>query len=128
MTYEEARVFAEEQLEIFGGEMHEFLKVASEALEKQATSDYASERTPVSERLPKEHDSIFAKFKGTDKWSDAMFVKISDKVNATVEFEDGSRMTQTLYTIDGEWKRETNIKCEVIAWQPLPEPYKGESE
>ena len=23
---------------------------------------------PVSERLPEEHDSIFAKFKGTDNW------------------------------------------------------------
>lgn len=27
---------------------------------------------PVSERLPEEHDSIFAKLYGTDKWSDAL--------------------------------------------------------
>ena len=97
-------------------------ETAIEALEKQATSEWI----PVSERLPEEHDTMFAKFKGTDKWSDSMFAKKSDKVNVTVEFDDGSRMTQTLYTIDGEWKRETNIKHKVIAWRPLPEPYKGE--
>ena len=101
-------------------------EMAIEALEKQATSEAASEWIPCSERLPEEHDTMFAKFKGTDKWSDAMFAKKSDKVNVTVEFDDGSRMTQTLYTIDGEWKRETNIKHKVIAWRPLPEPYKGE--
>lgn len=106
----------------------EALDAAIEALEKQAakqaTSNYTSEWIPCSERLPEEHDTMFAKFKGTDKWSDSMFAKKSDKVNVTVEFDDGSRMTQTLYTIDGQWKRETNIKHKVIAWQPLPEPYK----
>lgn len=81
---------------------------------------------PCSERLPEEHDTMFAKFKGTDKWSDYMFAKKSDKVNVTVEFDDGSRMTQTLYTVDGKWKRETNIECKVIAWQPLPPVFKGE--
>lgn len=81
---------------------------------------------PVSEGMPEEHDTMFAKFKGTDKWNDFMFEKRSNDVNVTIEFDDGSRITQTLYTIDGEWKRETNIKYKVIAWRPLPEPYKGE--
>lgn len=82
---------------------------------------------PVSERLPEEHDSIFAKFKGTDKWSNAMFERASDDVNITYEFEDGTRKTATSYTIDGEWKLEHRItKRKVIAWQPLPAPYKGE--
>lgn len=31
--------------------------------------------TPVSERLPEEHDSIFAKLKGTDNWKRGMFEK-----------------------------------------------------
>lgn len=30
---------------------------------------------PVKERLPEEHDSIFAKFKGTDNWKRGMFEK-----------------------------------------------------
>lgn len=82
---------------------------------------------PCSEQMPKEHDSMFAKLKNTDKWSDAMFEKLSDDVNVTVEFEDGTRMTKTMHTTDGKWRDNINIvKFEVIAWQPLPEPYKEE--
>lgn len=81
---------------------------------------------PVSERLPKERDSIFKKVKGTDKWSNAMFEGISDDVNVTVEYEDGTRKTMTSHTLDGIWKceKDMGIKRKVIAWQPLPEPYK----
>lgn len=57
---------------------------------------------PCSERMPEERDSIFKKFKGTDKWRNAMFEKMSDNVNVTV------------------------VKCTVIAWQPLPESYNPE--
>lgn len=79
---------------------------------------------PCSERLPKEHDSIFAQFKDTDQWSGAMFEKISDDVNVTVEFENGKRKTKTLHTIDGKWSEgNRGVKFKVIAWQPLPEEY-----
>lgn len=84
---------------------------------------------PVSERLPEEHDSIFARFKGTDTWNDALFEKTSDEVNVTIEYNDGSRKTTTSYTLDGVWeieKRQRVAKRKVIAWTPLPEPYKGE--
>lgn len=75
------------------------------------------------ERLPEEHESMFSKFKGTNKWNDAMFEKISDEVNVTVEFEDGKRKTMTLQTCDGKWRTDMRIvKFKVIAWQPLPEP------
>ncbi len=81
---------------------------------------------PCSERLPKEHDSIFAQFKDTDQWSGAMFEKISDDVNVTVEFENGKRKTKTLHTIDGKWSEgNRGVKFKVIAWQPLPEEYHG---
>ena len=30
---------------------------------------------PCNEKMPEEHDSIFTKLKGTDKWSNAMFEK-----------------------------------------------------
>ena len=83
---------------------------------------------PVSERLPEEHDSIFAKIKGTDKWCEAMFEKTSDEVNVTIEYEDGSRKTTTSHTLDGVWKIEKEqrvVKGKVAAWRPLPEPYKG---
>lgn len=84
---------------------------------------------PVEERLPEEEDSMFAQFKGTDKWGNAMFEKKSDEVNITYELEDGTRKTGTSYTLDGKWKIEINnrvVKKKVIAWQPLPNPYKGE--
>ncbi len=80
---------------------------------------------PCSERLPEEHDSMFAEFKGTDKWDNAMFEKISDDVNVTVEFEDGKKKSRTLHTVDGKWKPDSILKCKVIAWQPLPEPYQS---
>ncbi len=81
---------------------------------------------PCSERLPEEHDSIFAKLKGTDKWSNAMFEKTSNEVNATIEFEDGKRAVKTLHTIDGRWSEgHRGVKFKVVAWQPLPEEYHG---
>ena len=84
---------------------------------------------PCSERLPEEHDSIFAKFKGTDKWSNAMFEKTSNEVNATIEFEDGKRTVKTLHTIDGRWNEgNRGIKFKVIAWQPLPASYEVKTD
>lgn len=83
---------------------------------------------PVSERLPEERDSIFAKFKGTDKWKKGMFEKTSSTVIVTVCSDDGSRRTTTANTIDGRWKTDIILSGdEVIAWMPLPEPYR-ESE
>jgi len=79
-----------------------------------------------SDKMPEERDSIFAKFKGTDKWNNSMFEKISDDVNVTVEFEDGERKTMTLHICDGEWKTDLRIvKFKVLAWQPLPDTYTG---
>ena len=81
---------------------------------------------PVEERLPEEHESIFAKLKGTDKWSPGMFEVKSDAVNVTIEFDDGTKKTESSYTLDGRWKCEKErsfVKKKVVAWMPLPEPY-----
>ena len=86
---------------------------------------------PVEERLPEEHDSIFAKFKGTSKWDGAMWEKQSDEVNVTYELEDGTRKATTSYTLDGVWKLEKEskvVKKKVVAWQPLPEPYRPKEQ
>lgn len=98
-------------------------------IDEQPTVYVNDDWIPVSERLPEEHDSIFARFKGTDTWNDALFEKTSDEVNVTIEYDDGSRKTTTSYTLDGVWKIEKEqrvAKRKVIAWKPLPEPYKGE--
>ena len=84
---------------------------------------------PVSERLPEERDSFFAKFKGTDKWKNGMFEKTSSKVIVTVCSDDGSRRTTTANTIDGRWKTDIILRGdEVIAWMPMPEPYRESEE
>lgn len=80
---------------------------------------------PVSERLPEEHDSIFAKFKGTDNWKRGMFEKTSKYVIATVAFDDGTVLVEQAYTIDGIWRTDKKILGgTVVAWMDFPEPYK----
>ena len=82
--------------------------------------------TLCSKKMPPERTSIFAKFKGTDKWRPEMFEKISEKVQVTVESEDGTRMVLVENTLDGEWKFAPWMKCKAIAWKPLSVPYMGE--
>lgn len=80
---------------------------------------------PVTERLPEEHDSIFAKLKGTNKWSESMFEKTSCKVIVTVKYADGTLLTKTAHTTDGKWKlAHPTFNGTVIAWKPFPNPYK----
>lgn len=82
---------------------------------------------PVSEKLPDEHDSIFAKFYGTDKWDDAFWRTSSKEVLVTIEYEGGIRGVTSSYTTDGKWEIEKRVKfrkCKVVAWMPLPKPYK----
>ena len=85
---------------------------------------------PVTERLPEEHDSIFAKFKGTEKWKKGMFTKVSDNVLVTIKHEDGGLgMCKVAKTIDGKWINDVLIafrSAKVIAWMPFPKPYEGE--
>lgn len=69
----------------------------------------------VEDGLPEERNSMFAKWKGTDKWSESMFEKISSDVNVTVEYEDGSpaiggcAMTKEYTTVFHELLTDTYI-------------------
>ena len=48
-----------------------------------------------------------------------------DEVLVTVEYPDGTRVTEATYTIDGKWKMIAKVLGgTVIAWKPFPEPYK----
>lgn len=79
-----------------------------------------------TEGIPEEHDSIFAKFKGTEKWSRHMHAKCSDQHEVTIEFPDGRRITKRTTTQDGEWWIDpwmTDRGARVIAWRPLSEAY-----
>ena len=81
---------------------------------------------PISEKLPDEHDSIFARLYGTDKWNNAFWRTKSKEVLVTIEYEDGVRTVKSSHTTDGKWvleKRDKLNKCKVVAWKPFPEPY-----
>lgn len=84
---------------------------------------------PCNKRMPNERKNMFAKCKGTDKWKEGMFEKISDDVYVTVECKSGVRVVDIAHTVDGKWKNDL-LKiypdAKIIAWFPVPEPYKGE--
>lgn len=100
---------------------------------KEVAEEYNNGWIPVSERLPEERDSVFAKYKGTARWTDAMFEKASDIVNVTVVDAKGEGVTTNAHTVDGQWKCDLlkfSNSFRITHWQPLPEPYqpKGEQE
>ena len=85
---------------------------------------------PCSERLPEEHDSMFIKFKGTKKWSTAMFERKSDEVIVTVADDAGRTVTTSAHTTDGKWRCDL-VRIHgyrIVAWMPLPEPYMESEE
>ena len=95
---------------------------------QDATEIYLGRWTPVTEKMPEEKDTMFAKFWGTDKWNEYMFRKRSDLVEVTVELEDGTRYTDASRTYDGKWDVEERhgVKKKVVAWHYMSEPWEGE--
>lgn len=82
---------------------------------------------PVELSMPKEYPSIFAKFKGTSKWKKGMFEKVSKEVNVTLENDEGKAVTTHAHTYDGIWNCDLlriNPAYRVIAWKPLPYPFR----
>lgn len=79
---------------------------------------------PVKDRLPPEHDSIFAKVYGTKQWNPNMFQRSSDDVRVAARFEDGTRMVTHDKTIDGKWCGEKDKtaypKRTVTHWMENP--------
>ena len=99
----------------------------SKKIVQEVAEEYNGGWIPCSEEMPAEHDSTFAIFKGTDKWKNAMFEKTSDVVNVTVIDEYGNEAITHAHTIDGKWKCDLlriNKSYQIIAWKPLPEPFK----
>lgn len=85
----------------------------------------------VSERLPEEHDSIWAAYYGTDKWENWMTRKISDEVAAEITYDNGGQTitkVRAAYTVDGEWRLSGGTRLHhsavVNRWTPMPEPPK----
>lgn len=103
----------------------EEMSKSMDLLKELADKTDSFEWIPVSEKLPDEHDSVFAKSYGTDKWNNAFWRTTSNRVIATIKYNDGTVIVKEAFTHDGEWTIEKkNINCKVIAWTPLPKPYK----
>ena len=89
-------------------------EMAIEAIEKQATkqatSNYTSEWIPVSERLPDDGETYLI----TNAES-------FEQYHTYKGWYDG---TKGIWHMTGNFERKMNV----IAWMPLPEPYKRESE
>ena len=79
---------------------------------------------PVTEAMPREHDSMFAKWHGTPLWKPGMFRTTSGDVLVCVEFGEGSRLVSTARTNSGEWNISSIFGGKVTHWMPLPEPPK----
>lgn len=72
--------------------------------------------------LPKEKDAGILKELGTEKRSEYAIVTVEVK---------GERMTSIACTYDGKWNWKMKYAFpdyKVVAWMPLPEPYKVENE
>lgn len=83
----------------------------------------------VKDDMPKERDSIFKKFKNTDKWTLGMFETISDDVIVTVRFKDGTKKTYSAVTTDGEWSGLPVIGNPIVThWMPFPDPAEEEND
>ncbi len=101
------------------------LDIVNTLLEDLAADEEETRWISVNERLPEEHDSIFAKFKGTDNWKRGMFEKTSKYVIATVVFDDGTVLVEQAHTTDGIWRTDKKVLGgTVVAWMNFPEPYK----
>ena len=109
----------------------EALSMAIAALEKAETNcpEIPDSWIPLTKEMPEEHDTMFAKFWGTDRWNKYMFRKRSDLVEVTIELDDGTRVTSASRTRDGRWdveERHGALNMKVVAWHPMSAPWKGE--
>lgn len=73
---------------------------------------------PVTERLPEE-----------DNWLGCSWGQFSSDVLVSIlNSDDEDAWLDISHTIDGEWALELPRYCEIIAWMPLPAPYRKEGE
>ena len=99
-------------------------RVIRQTLKDAQPERKTGEWIPCSERLPEED---FWSGRGR-QFSEHALVTIVNRGN------DDERFTDIAQTVDGIWQLSHDVDgdcslpnwCEVIAWMPLPEPYKGE--
>lgn len=103
------------------------LNVLKELVDKADSLEWI----PVTERLPEEHESAFAKYYDTDQWNNALWRTKSKEVLVSIKHNSGNRTVTTSCTMDGKWlieRRRVLHDLKVIAWMPLPKPMKEEEK
>lgn len=132
-------IFAKKQ------EAEEVIDLVTSILEKQLNNGWI----PVSEGLPETNKDVLITFREFMEWNKkyrhgtckAIYIsehsiKIEDMgwvyedVEEYDELEDVYYVKSGWYEVIENWDDYTHvyINCEVTAWQPLPEPYKGVSD
>ena len=107
---------AYDENKIYGIASRGHLEMLQELVDKADSFEWI----PISEGLPKEHDSIFAKLYGTDKWTSALWRTTSNIVIATIKYNDGTVIVKEAFTHDGEWtveKRNTKRRLNNEWWK-----------
>lgn len=78
------------------------------------------------DKMPEEHDSMFTKYYGTDKWKHGMFRTVRHNLLFTIEHKK-QRIVVDGRMVDGkpmcEYAR-MYPDTKYIAWMPYPEPVK----
>lgn len=94
-----------------------------DALELMKEQKERKDWISVKDDMPVELHSIFWRFLGTGKWSNAMWREQSDKVLVAVEFADGTRRVTTGETHDGKWRTSISptIPHLVTHWMKMPD-------
>lgn len=101
-----------------------------EALNLVECQPKVGEWIPCSERLPEEHEEQKPIIDPvTLAEIDVRYYTASDLVQVTVEGGTGRRFVCNDCTVNGRWSNfKEDLGFEVLAWQPLPEPWEGEEK
>ena len=93
---------------------------------KQTAAEYNNGWIPCSERLPEEGGYYLVTYHG---WSNGDYLpKFDDTYVRRLHYQKSERFTGWNHPRCCDDKAENDTNREVIAWQPLPQPYQPKGE
>jgi len=85
--------------------------------------------TPCADGMPEEHEQAYPVYdEKTFAVIDARYEMVSDVCAVTVKNPNGGIFSATDLTVNGKWETYERMEEDhtVLAWQPLPEPYRAD--